>query len=49
MTTFGKLGLAAASLLAFAAFEQGNQVVTAGGPIPVSNGPFQVLAPIRER
>ena len=47
MTTFGKLGLAAASLLAFAAFEQGNQVSAAGGPIENSNGPFRVLAPIQ--
>jgi len=46
MTTFSKLGLAAASLLAFAAFEQGNQVNAAGGPPETLNGPFRVLAPI---
>ena len=46
MTNFGRFSLAAASLLAFAAFDQGTHVSAAGGPIEAANGPFQVLAPI---
>lgn len=46
MKRFGTFGLAAASLLAFAAFEQGNQVKAAGGPSEASGSPFRVLAPI---
>ena len=46
MTNFGRFSLAAASLLAFAAFDQGTHVSAAGGPIDPANGPFRVLAPI---
>jgi hypothetical protein len=46
MTIFSRFSLAAASLLAFAAFDQGCHVNAAGGPIETPNGPFRVLAPI---
>ena len=47
MNNLGRIGLAAASLLAFAAFEQGSQVTAAGGPSEASNAPYRVLAPIQ--
>jgi hypothetical protein len=47
MTIFSRFSLAAASLLAFAAFDQGCHVSAAGGPIENPNGPFRVLAPIQ--
>lgn len=47
MKNLGMFGMAAASLLAFAAFEQGTSVGAAGGPIEPSSGPFRVLAPIQ--
>ncbi len=47
MKNFGTIGLAAASLFAIAAFEQGSQVIaSAGGPPEASNAPYRVLAPI---
>ncbi|MGC1462211.1 MAG: DUF6569 family protein [Terracidiphilus sp.] len=46
MKNFSRFGLAAASLLAFAAFEQGSQVNAVGRPPEASSGPFRVLAPI---
>ena len=47
MKNFSTIGLAAASLFAFAAFEQGSQVIaSAGGPAETSNAPYRVLAPI---
>jgi len=42
----GMFSLAAASLLAFAACDQGTAVGAAGGPIEAPSGPFRVLAPI---
>jgi hypothetical protein len=48
MKNFGTIGLAAASLFAFAVFEQGSQVVaSAAGPSETSNAPYRVLAPIQ--
>jgi hypothetical protein len=47
MTIFSRFSLAAASLLAFAAFDQGCHVSAAGGPIENPSGPFRVLAPIQ--
>lgn len=48
MKNFGTIGLAAASLFAIAAFEQGSQVIaSAGGPPEASNAPYRVLAPLR--
>jgi hypothetical protein len=46
MTIFSRFSIAAASLLAFAAFHQGCHVNAAGGPTETPNGPFRVLAPI---
>ncbi len=46
MTNFVRIGLATASLFAFAAFEQGTHVAAAGGPSEASNAPYRVLAPI---
>ena len=47
MKNFGTIGLAAALLFAFAAFEQGSHVIaSAGGPPETSNAPYRVLAPI---
>ncbi len=47
MKNLGRFSLAAASLLAFAAFEHGSQVKAAGGPPETPEGPFRVLAPIQ--
>jgi hypothetical protein len=46
MKNLGMFSLAAASLFAFAAFDQGTPVGAAGGPVEASNGPFRVLDPI---
>jgi hypothetical protein len=46
MKKLGKLGLAAALLLALAAWEYGNGVKAAGGPGESANGAYCVLAPI---
>jgi hypothetical protein len=46
MKNFGRFGLAAALVLALAAYEQGNQVNAAGGPPEAANGSYRVLAPI---
>ena len=46
MKNLGRIGLAGALLLAFAAFEQGSGVKAAGGPQEPENGPYRVLAPI---
>ena len=47
MTIFSRFSLVAASLFAFAAFDQGCHVSAAGGPIENPSGPFRVLAPIQ--
>jgi ARG and Rhodanese-Phosphatase-superfamily-associated Protein domain len=46
MKNLGRFGLAAAMVLALAAYEQGNQVKAAGGGPEAANGPYRVLAPI---
>ncbi|MGA3262698.1 MAG: DUF6569 family protein [Terracidiphilus sp.] len=46
MKNLGRIGLAGALLLAFAAFEHGSGVKAAGGPQEPENGPYRVLAPI---
>jgi hypothetical protein len=46
MKNLGKFGLAAALVLALAAYEQGNQVNAAGGPSEADTGSYRVLAPI---
>jgi ARG and Rhodanese-Phosphatase-superfamily-associated Protein domain len=47
MISFRSIGLAAASLLTLAMYEQGNPASAAGGPVEVPTGPFRVLAPIQ--
>jgi hypothetical protein len=46
MNNLGRFGLAAALVLALAAYRQGNQVNAAGGPSEAANGSYRVLAPI---
>jgi len=46
MNHLGRFGLAAACILALAAFEQGNGVKAAGGPQEAVNQSYRVLAPI---
>jgi len=46
MKNLYRFGLAAALLLALAAFEQGSGVKAAGGPEESASGPYRVLAPI---
>ena len=46
MKNLGRFGLAAAMLLALAAYEQADRVKAAGGPSEGTNGPYHLLAPI---
>jgi len=47
MKNLVRFGLAAAFVLALAAYEQGNQVKAAGGPSEAASGSYRVLAPIQ--
>lgn len=46
MKNLGKWGLAAAAMIALAAWEHGSQVKAAGGPGESASSPYRVLAPI---